>query len=37
MREVDDARTREAREDATLHDADERPLVAEVGRDGDDP
>ena len=37
MREIDDARRREAREHATLHDTDERSLVAEVGRDGDDP
>ena len=37
IHEIDDARTREAREHATLHDAHERPLMAEVGRDGDDP
>ena len=34
--EVDDARCREAREDASLHDPDERPFMAEIGRDRDD-
>ena len=36
MREVDEARLRKAREDDPLHHPDERTLVAEVGREGDD-
>ena len=37
VRQIDDARGREAREHAALHDAHERPLVPEVRGDGDDP
>ena len=37
MCEVHDARLREAREHAALHDADEGALVAEIGGDRDDP
>ena len=36
VRQIDDARVGEAAEDDALHHADERPLVPEVGGDGDD-
>ncbi len=37
VREIDDSRRREARQDDAFHYADEGALVAEVGRDGNHP